>query len=421
MLRAALVSTGHEVLRGDTPNTNASWLARRLTAEGILVTSSRTVGDHVGDVAEAIRGAASEADLVVVTGGLGPTEDDRTREALARAAGTPLAEDPAAWALVRAYFERVGRAPQEIQRRQALLPRGATALENREGTAPGVLGAALGRPVWLLPGPPREMRALFEAHVVPALRSDRRLERAAARVVRTAGVPEAEIAAAIEDLMRAPEPVVGTHPDDGEVAVRLLARGEGAEARVDATASEVARRLGPAVVSREEDVRVEHAVVSLLRAAETTIATAESVTGGLVARMLVLVPGASEVFRGGWVTYSDEWKREALGVSESALSRVGAVSQEVARAMAEGALSRSRAGIAIATTGVAGPGPDAHGVPEGTAFAAFAVPGRATEVTALRLAVPREVVQRRTAVAALDLARRHLASSWEDGGRSSGS
>jgi nicotinamide-nucleotide amidase len=411
VLRAALVSTGHEVLRGDTPNTNASWLARRLTAEGLLVTSSRTVGDLLEDVAEAIRGAAAEADVVVVTGGLGPTEDDRTREALARAAGTPLALDAAAWDLVRAYFGRLGREPAEVQRRQALLPRGATALENREGTAPGVLGAALGRPVWLLPGPPREMRAVFEAHVVPSLRGDRRREPVAARVVRTAGSPESEVAAAIEDLMRGSEPVVGTHPDDGEVAVRLLARGEGAPARADAAAAEVARRLGPAVVSREEDVRVEHAVVSLLRGAGTTIATAESVTGGLVARMLVLVPGASEVFRGGWVAYSDEWKREALGVPEDLLARFGAVSAEAARAMAEGALARARAGIAVATTGVAGPGPDARGVPEGTAFVALAVRGRATEAKALRLAVAREAMQRRTAVAALDLARRHLASS----------
>jgi nicotinamide-nucleotide amidase len=411
VLRAALVSTGHEVLRGDTADTNAAWLARRLTAAGVLVSSRRTVGDGLEDVAEAIRAAAAEADLVVVTGGLGPTEDDRTREALARAAGTPLAPDPAAWALVCAHFARLRRDPGDLQRKQALLPRGATPLENPEGTAPGVLGAAMGRPVWLLPGPPREMRAVFEAHVLPALLADRRLEPVAARVVRTAGLPEAEVAAAIDDLMRAGEPTVGTHPDDGEVAVRLLARGAGAAERADATAGEVARRLGPAVVSREEDVRIEHAVVALLRAAGTTVATAESVTGGLVARMLVAVPGASDAFRGGWVVYSDAWKRDALGVPAALLERRGAVSEEVARAMAEGALARSGAGAALATTGVAGPGPDATGVPAGTAFAALAVPGRATRALALRLAASREATQRRVAVAALDLLRRHLASS----------
>jgi nicotinamide-nucleotide amidase len=410
MLRIRIVSTGYEVLRGFTVDTNSAWLARRATEAGATVASSETVGDDAEAIGEAIRAAASDADVVLVTGGLGPTEDDRTREGLAIAAGVGLAHDEAAWEAVRASFARAGREPAEVQRRQALLPVGSRAYPNPEGIAPAVERAVGEAAVLLLPGPPREMRAVFAAHVLPAWARGGRLDPVAARVVWTAGSPESEVAAAIEDLMRAPEPTVGTHPDEGEVAVRLLARGEGAERRAAETTALVRRRLGPAVVSEEEDVRVQHAVVRSLHARRATVTTAESVTGGLVARMIVEVPGASDVFRGGFVAYSDAWKHDALGVSRVLLGERGAVSAEVASAMAEAARAAGKTTFGVATTGVAGPGPNERGVAAGTVFVALAGEGVPTQAKEARLLASRDSVQRRAAVQALDLLRRALAA-----------
>ncbi len=410
MLRVVLLSTGHEVVRGFTPNTNATFLARRLTEAGALVASVTSVGDDLDGLVAAFRAALASADVVVATGGLGPTEDDRTREALAKAVGVPLAHDEAAWGIVLSFFARLGKEPGPVQRRQALLPKGAIPLANREGTAPGVLLTAGAAAVYLLPGPPREMTAMFESEVLPRVASDPRLEPAAARVLWTAGLPESEIAGAIDDLMRASEPTVGTHPDEGEIAVRILARGRDAAARADALSAEIARRLGPAVFSSDEGVRIQHAVVQALARGGKTITTAESVTGGLVARMLVELPGASDVFRGGWVVYSDAWKRDALGVEADLLARHGAVAEPVVRAMAEGARARAKADLAVATTGVAGPGPDARGIAAGTVWVGLAAAEASTRVVRLALGASRLGVQRRAAVLALDLVRRALAS-----------
>jgi nicotinamide-nucleotide amidase len=288
------------------------------------------------------------------------------------------------------------------------VPRGATVLENAEGTAPGLLARVGSSAVYLLPGPPREVRAVFEAHVRPRLEADPRRGEVASRVVWTAGVPESDVAAPIAARMAAAEPVVGTHPDEGEVAVRILARGPRAAERADAVVSEARAALGDAVVSESDDVRVQHALVALLRARGAVVATAESVTGGLIARTLCEVPGASAVFRGGWVTYSDAWKVAALGVDPTLLAEKGAVSAEVARAMAEGALVRALADVALASTGVAGPGPDEGGVEQGTVFVACALAGEPTVVREAHLPLPRLPLQRRAAVLALDLARRRL-------------
>ncbi len=225
----------------------------------------RTVGDGLADLVRGLRDALAEASCVLVTGGLGPTEDDRTREALAQVAGVALAEDPRAWAIVARWFERAGRTPTAMQRRQARLPAGFEPLQNAEGTAPGVVGRVGDRRVFLLPGPPREMRAMFDAEALPRWRTDPGFVEAAARVVWTAGAPEPDVATPLEDLMRADEPTVGTHPDDGEVAVRVLARGARAEARADALRDEILRRLGANVVSTHEERRVQHAVVEAPR------------------------------------------------------------------------------------------------------------------------------------------------------------
>ncbi len=408
MPSVAILSTGYEVLRGYTLNTNASWLARRATECGARVVSAVTVGDALDDLARELRRLVTQADCVLVTGGLGPTEDDRTREALALVSGVSLVEDPRARVVVEDYFRRSARAPGPSQWRQALVPEGMEPLRNPEGTAPGIAGRVGSAQVFLLPGPPREMRSVFETEVLPRCRALGPFDETAARVVWTAGVPESEVARPLEVFMRAEEPTVGTHPDDGEVAVRILARGPGAAARADAVLAAARASLGEHVVSTHEEERVQHAVVALLARHGLVVTTAESVTGGLVARMLVEVPGASRVFEGGFVVYSDAWKAARLAVPEALLARDGAVSAAVAGAMAEGALRAGPADVAVATTGVAGPGPDDRGVPEGTVFVAVAVSGRPTRVASHRFAVPRVPLQRRAAVAALDAVRRAL-------------
>jgi nicotinamide-nucleotide amidase len=409
LLTVALVSTGHEVLRGHTLNTNAAWLARRVTEVGARVRVVLTVGDDLADLSRALSAAAAQAEAVLVTGGLGPTEDDRSREALAAVMGVALEHDERAWRTIRARFEAAGLAPSASQRRQALVPAGAVVLPNLQGTAPGLVARAAGAEVFLLPGPPREMQAMFEGQVLPRWRTGGRLDDVASRVVWTAGVPESEVAAPLEAAMRAEEPVVGTHPDEGEVAIRVLARGPGAASRADEVVRLAREALGPAVVSERDDERVQHALVARAKDRRLVLTTAESVTGGLVARMLCEVPGASDVFRGGWVVYSDAWKASALGVPEDLLRAHGPVSEAVARDMAERALARAPADVALATTGVAGPGPDAAGIAAGTAFVACALRDGPTTVRRLSMALPRLTVQRRVAVAVLDLARRLLA------------
>lgn len=403
-----IVSTGYEVLRGFTPDTNATWLARRATEAGAQVVGRTTVGDAHGDLVRALETALASASCVLVTGGLGPTEDDRTREALAEVAGVPLAFDASAWSMVVERFARVDREPSGMQRRQAMIPSGFSPMPNAQGTAPGVEGLVRGRRIFLLPGPPREMRAMFDACVRPAWLVEGGFEPCAARVLWTAGVPEAEVAEAIEPHMRRDEPTVGTHPDDGEVAVRILARGERADARADALRDELAALLAPHVVSTDEDRRVQHALVERLAASRRVLVTAESVTGGLVSRMLTEVPGASAVFHGGFVTYSDAWKRDRLGVPADLLERHGAVSEPVALAMGEGALARTNADVAVATTGVAGPGPDERGIPAGTAYVAVASRFASPSCVVVRAAIPRVAFQRRVAVTALDQVRRLL-------------
>lgn len=408
MLRVALVSTGHEILRGHTVNTNAAWLARAATSLGARVTSVRTVGDDLSDIVGALAAAAAEADAVVVTGGLGPTEDDRTRDALAHWLGVPLREDAEADASMRRHFARNGRIPGPLQHRQTLVPEGACAIVNEEGTAPGLRVVREGVDVVVLPGPPREMRAMFRREVVPRWTASGRLEEASSRVVWTTGLPESEVAAALHDLLTAREPVVGTHPDEGEVAVRLVTRGPGAVARAEAAVATVVSRLGAHVLSTDEDRRVQHAVVDALAGRRMTLACAESVTGGLVARMVTEVPGSSAVFLGGFVTYATAWKVRFLDVPEALVAAHGVVSAEVACAMAEGARRAGASDLAVATTGVAGPGPDATGTPEGTVWIGLAGPRGVVATRPALHGLSRDAVVRRAAVAALDAVRRDL-------------
>jgi nicotinamide-nucleotide amidase len=405
-----LVLVGAELVEGRALDENGAWMARRITESGARVLRWAAVSDDEEAIAGAVRESAAVAPLVLVSGGLGPTDDDRTRSGLARAAGVPLVEDAAAWAWIEGVFRARGRVPKAVQRRQAQVPKGARWLANPVGTAPALEVRVGGATVLAFPGVPVELRALFEAEALPRIRALPGLVPTALRLLATAGLPETDVAERLGDLRSDPGLVVGWYPHQGEVEVSLRAHGPGCEEVAERARRVALERLGDAVLDAGPGERIEHAVVRLLRARGLRLTSAESVTGGLVARMLTAVPGASEVFPGGYVTYSNQAKVRELGVPVLLLREQGPVSEPVVRAMAEGALRRAEVDAALATTGVAGPGDlataGAAPVPAGTAYVAVALRDRPTEALRLSLPLPRELFQRRVAVEALDRLRR---------------
>jgi len=399
LTRAAILTVGDELLGGRTINTNAAWLAQQLTDAGFLVVATDTVGDNEFSIADAVKSLTARADTVVVAGGLGPTPDDVTREALAGAAGSLLVVDKALKAQIAKRTE--GRAPRR-NARMARVPEGARTFNNPMGTAAGLRIEVGGTPVYALPGVPLELEAIFRESVLPDLdASFAGTEPVPSRVLRVFGLREAEVADKLGDLLaRGREPVVGVTVRDGIITITVTG------ANADARADEIRAQLG-ADVFAEGDASLASVVLEAVEARRGTLATAESLTGGLVASLLVEVPGASRVFRGGIVAYTDEMKHELLGVPKTVLKKHGAVSAEAAERMAKGARRRLGAKIALATTGVAGPDRDAHGTPVGKGYVA-AADTRGVVVRAVQARGDRNAVRRRFAWTALDLLRRRL-------------
>jgi nicotinamide-nucleotide amidase len=379
-----IINTGNELMLGSVLNTHQQWLCRRLADRGWVVSRQIAVPDAAPDIERAVREALSRADLVITTGGLGPTSDDLTRDAIARMLGRNLKEDPAALAHIQGFFtERNRRAPRST-RVQAMVPEGALVLPNPNGTAPGL--AMEVRPnrfrpgetaAWLvmLPGPSRELRPMFDESVVPLIRRAFPSEESfVCRTLRTTGVGESVLQEKIERPLRpllkaGVELGYGAKP--GQVDLRLTMRGADAEKCVGEAEAILRARLGDDIFGTDDET-LEAVVIGLLTARKETLALAESCTGGRIAHRLTNVPGASVVLRGGWVTYSNEMKQKALGVSAAALAEHGAVSEMVARQMAEGARRAGEGDYAIAVTGIAGPGGGTPDKPVGTVFIALA-------------------------------------------------
>jgi nicotinamide-nucleotide amidase len=404
----ALVIVGDELLRGASRDGNGPWLAGRLQRAGLRVVGLTVTGDAPDRVAEAVARAARSASVVLVSGGLGPTDDDGTREGVARAAEVPLVEDPRALEAVRAAQGARGYELDERRRREARLPEGARVVDNPEGTAPGFVLELGSTRLWAMPGVPREMRAMFEQQILPDLVGPDAGDVAAASF-RVAGVREPDAAEMLQDLATDTSFDLGLYPHEGELEVVVTARGTGAERRVREVAGGARERFGESAYDNEP---LQVVVVGMLASRGLIVTTAESMSGGQVARLLTSVPGASEVFRGGWVTYSDAWKAGGLGVDEGLLERHGAVSAEVVQAMAEGALARAEADLAVSVTGIAGPedGRDPRGdvIAQGTWYLALARRDGASVVEKHRSPLSRGAVQHRAAVTALDLLRRTL-------------
>jgi nicotinamide-nucleotide amidase len=409
---AVVLAVGDELVLGQTVDTNSAWLSARLAERGVHTRYHKTVADDRAAIAAALSEAVVSP-LVLVTGGLGPTEDDLTRQAMADALGVPLEEDPKAVRRIEAFFRSVGKSMPDRNRIQAHCPRGAELLENDRGTAPGLRAVLSGSTFVVMPGVPHEMRGMFERFVVPMLTGGAGAA-ICSEVVRTFGLGESEVGTRLNELMaRDRNPLVGTTVSNGIVSVRIrgVAATPDEAARLAAEGTKnVRERLGEAVFGTGETTLAE-AVVSLLRSRRLTVATAESCTGGLIGKLLTDVPGASDVYLGGWVVYSNALKRDSLGVPDDALTRHGAVSREVAEMMSARAAEMAGADYALAVTGIAGPAGGSAGKPVGTVWLALARrnEGRA-EVTALHRRFPgaREHVRERTALTALDMLRLEL-------------
>ena len=375
---AEILCVGTELLLGDIVNTNAAYLARRLAQLGIDVYHQSVVGDHPGRLRDALALALSRADLVITSGGLGPTYDDITREVVAEAMGRELLLNEDVLAGIEAYFARSGRVMTDNNRRQAMVPRGAVVLQNAQGTAPGlwVADEEGSKTVVLLPGPPRELIPMFDESVAPRLevQSDSLL---VSQNVHVFGMGESAVETVLRDMMvEGKNPTVAPYCQAGEVRLRVTAKAHDEKAALAMCDETVARILksgvGPHVYAvtdaRDGAYSLERAVIAALQKSNQTVATAESCTGGLIAKRLTDIPGSSAVVKGGFVTYTNEMKMALLGVSGETLTRHTELSEETAREMARGARLSTGADIAVSTTGLAGPGGGSDGCPIGTVF-----------------------------------------------------
>ena len=410
-MQAEILAVGEELLAPGRVETNSLYLTEKLSAIGIPVGFRGIVGDEEERIAAAIVHALERSGLVLLSGGLGPTADDRTREAACRALGIRMRLDEAILEGLKKRFAKRGMEAPEVNRKQAMVPEGAVVLENRRGTAPGLfLETPGGKILVLLPGPPRELEPMFEELVLPRLSGLGGDIFYRTRKLWVAGLPESLVEQRIGATYQAYEnPVTTILASAGQVEIRLTAR-ERSAAAADARNEELAAKLrdilGEALFSEREE-SLEAVLGSLLLECGMRITVAESITGGLIAHRITEVPGASRYFDTGFVTYGNESKTALLGVPVDLFRTVGAVSEEVAIVMAKGALERAGADIALSVTGIAGPGGGSAEKPVGLVYIGLATESAAR---AERRVFPGErgQVKRWTAQVALDLARLEL-------------
>jgi nicotinamide-nucleotide amidase len=412
---AEILAVGSELLGLHRQDTNSVFLTGRLQEIGIDVRAKSIVGDDKKDLASFLRQALERVDLVITTGGLGPTSDDLTREVVSEVLDLPLDENNELLAAIRAKFERRRIAMPEANRRQAQVPRGATILPNPNGTAPGLWMESRGRIVVLLPGPPRELEPMFDAGAMTRLRARSGGRQIRRRVIKVTGRPES----VVEDIalpiyskyQQGPVPLETTIlASPGQVELHLSARGQesGAmDAALESAVTELASALGPAVFSLDGRP-LEVVVGDALREGGWRLAAAESCTAGLVLARLTEVPGSSAWVVGGIVAYDNDVKLQDLGVPAEVLDAYGAVSEPVARAMAEGVRARLGADIAVAVTGIAGPAGGSEAKPVGTVV--ISVAGKQTVARTFLFPGDRQMIRQQSVLAALEMVRREITS-----------
>jgi nicotinamide-nucleotide amidase len=413
---AEVLAIGSELTSGQHLDTNSAWLSRRLGELGVSVRWHTTVGDEPGPMVEALRIAAGRAKLVVIGGGLGPTQDDLTREALAALAGVPLVEDEGCLRALADFFARRNRPMPPRNRVQVLLPEGCEPLPNRVGTAPGMWMTVGGTWLAALPGVPGELRVMFDEQLAPRLRAlDSNGRVIVHRVINLFGRGESEIEADALDLTaRGRRPEVGITAHDATIRFRITADGatEGeARAAIEPTARLIYERFGDLIIGEGDD-DVAEALVAQLQRTGATLALAESCTGGLIAARLTEIAGVSPYFPGGVVSYSNEAKAVLLGVPRALIAGHGAVSAEVAEAMAAGARRRFGATLGLSVTGIAGPSGGTAEKPVGLIYLGLAArAGVEHRRLLLGSEQPREVIRSRAAKHAMNWARLALRAS----------
>ena len=410
---AELIAVGTELLLGNIANTDAQMLSEGLSALGIDVYYHTVVGDNPQRLREALEIARKRANIIITTGGLGPTYDDLTKQTICATFGLPLEFHEDIWQEIVAYFQRRKKGGQitENNRQQAMLPVGCTVFDNPVGTAPGCAFEKDGVRVLMLPGPPYECRYMFENRAVPYLQNLTH-EKIFSHELRVFGMGESQVETVLHDMMvKGANPTLAPYAKTGEVLLRATAK-----APTEAEAEEMLRPMVERVkeilgdIVYGEDVgSLEEAVLTILKDQGKTVSFAESCTGGLLSKRLTDLPGASQVFRGGVVSYTNEVKAAALGVDQALLDQYGAVSEPVARAMAEGCRNLCGSDVAVSVTGVAGPDPDDRGNPVGTVFVGLSTPAgafsRQVDVSRGR---GRGHIRHIAASHALDLLRREL-------------
>jgi nicotinamide-nucleotide amidase len=403
-----IINTGSELMLGYVLNTHQQWLCRELSQRGYVVGRQISVPDTAADIQSAVREAMSHASLIIATGGLGPTSDDRTRDLIAELLGARLVHHPDTLARIEAFFGRRKRPMPGSVRVQALVPEGATVLTNHHGTAPGLAMDFPGGLLVMLPGPPRELRPMFADQVLPLIEGRFGCPAGyACTVLKTTGIGESfveeKISPGLSPLV-ASGLEIGYCARTGEVDLRFVARGASA-LEIVRQAEDLARDQLRGFIYGRDPESLEAVVVRGLAAKKQTLALAESCTGGYVANRVTNVPGASEIFLGGLVTYSNQAKTTFLGVRSETLSAHGAVSEAAAREMAEGARQRTGADHALAVTGIAGPGGGTPEKPVGTVYIALASK-QGTEAHHRLNDYDRETFKYVTSQQALDLLRR---------------
>ncbi|AVK48814.1 putative competence-damage inducible protein [Clostridium beijerinckii] len=408
-MKAEIIAIGTEILLGDIINSNAQYLAQELAALGIDMYYQQVVGDNEIRVMHAFDEAYSRSDIIITTGGLGPTDDDITKEVAAKYFNKELIKDENSTKKIEDYFKFRERAMTQNNLKQGLIPEGATVINNNNGTAPGVIIEDDNKIMIILPGPPKEMKPMFEESVKPYLqeKSDSIL---VSRVVKILGIGESAVAEEIKDLIDTQtNPTIAPYAKDVGVMLRITAKAETKDEAlklIEPIEEEIKNRLGDNVYATE-DINIEEVVARLLIEKKLTISTAESCTGGMIASYLINYPGISEVFLEGAVTYSNEAKHNRLGVNNDILNKYGAVSEETAREMAIGIAKTANTDVSIVTTGIAGPEGGTLEKPVGLVFIGVYVQGKVTIQKCL-FKGDRNKVRLQATITGLDMLRRIL-------------
>lgn len=410
-----LVTVGTELLLGNIVNTNTQFLAEKCALLGLSMYHQVVVGDNHDRMAEVIKTALCRSDIVILTGGLGPTEDDLTKEVCAEVMGVPLVEDPRTRKRIEEYFRNsIYKEIPNNNWKQILAPEGAMVLDNDNGTAPGLIMEKDGKRAILLPGPPAELQPMFMKQVFPYLQK-LQPEVIRSQMIKICGMGESQVEDKLLDLIdRQTNPTIATYAKTGEVHLRVTAKAKDedeAKKLLKPVVKEIKSRFGDCVYSTKEDETLEMAVVRLLEKHGLTVATAESCTGGLLAGRIVNVAGASEVFREGFITYSNKAKRKILDVSKGTLKKYGAVSEQTAKEMATGGVFATDADACVAVTGIAGPDGGTEEKPVGLVYIATYMKD-SVSVERYQFKGNRAKVREQSVVKALDLLRRSILENY---------